>query len=686
MLNGTGIIMENSAPLPAHPEILAPAGDEECFLAALAAGADAIYLGLKIFSARMEAQNFTMEQLARLTDLAHEQSCRVHVAMNVLLKPEELDNAYKLTRTLATETSVDGLIIQDLGMTEIIRQAGFKGVVTFSTLANVSNPLALQEAQVMGANRVVIPRELSLDEMKVMGAACPENLALECFVHGALCYCVSGRCYWSTYMGGKSGLRGRCVQPCRRMYSKKIITGKNRKEAQKSQGGERYFSCQDLELGEIVRLLLEIPHLESWKIEGRKKGPHYVYHTVTAYKILRDYPDNAQKRKLALEILDLALGRPGVKGRFLAHRNLTPMAPDKQTASGKLAGHIQITQKGECVLKPHFQLLPKDYLRIGTQDERWHSLFPVNCKTPKGGTLTLKIPAHKTPRARTPVYLVDRREPELIKLIAEQKKKLENIPSVKIRPVNGSPELPEPCGPKYLPDMYVAPASSTGSNIQPCLGKNRLGGIWLYPRIGRFSPVRLAKMAFWLPPVLWPDNEEDFSGIINRLERDGAKNFVCNSPWQIRMFKDRNNLNLIAGPFCNASNSLALQCLKEAGFKSAFASPELSRKDLLLLPRNSPLPLAFVLGAFWPVGLSRFGLAGIETNEPFTSPMGETFWARNYGGTIWLYPAWTLNLCDKKPELVQAGFSFFAWMDERPPASLPMTNRPGLFNWENELK
>lgn len=675
--------MDSDARVVDHPEILAPAGDEDSFLAALAAGADAVYLGLKTFSARMEAQNFTLDQLARLADLAHTQNCRVHVAMNTLIKPEELESAFLLTRALAQDVNIDGLIVQDLGMTEIIKQAGFKGVVTFSTLANVSNPSALQEARALGADRAVLPRELSLDEMRVMGAQCPDSLELECFVHGALCYCVSGRCYWSTYMGGKSGLRGRCVQPCRRMYSKKPA---GRAPGPRAGSGERYFSCQDLELGEIVRILLEIPHLNSWKIEGRKKGPHYVFHTVTAYKILRDYPDDPQKRKLALEILDQALGRPGVKGRFLAHKKLAPMAPGKQTASGKLAGHVKITQKGECILKPHFQLLPKDYLRIGSQDENWHSLLPVSCKTPKGGTLALKIPAHKTPRAGTPVYLVDRKEPELLKLIAEQRARLNAIPKPNLAPAEGRVALPEACGAQRLPNLYVVPASSPGSGLSPCLGRNRLDGVWLNARMDRISPVRLAKTAFWLPPVLWPDNEEAMAQAARKLERDGAKIFVCNSPWQIRLFENPEKLNLIAGPFCNLANSLAILTLKKAGFKSAFASPELSRQDLLLLPRHSPLPLGMVLGAFWPVGLSRFGLSGVEVNEPFTSPMGETFWARNYGGVIWLYPSWTMNLCEKKPELEKAGYSFFAWLDERPPAGLPKASRPGLFNWQNELK
>ena len=122
---------------------------------------------------------------------------------------------------------------------------------------------------------MVLPRELSIDEIRQMDEEAPEDMDFEMFVHGALCWCVSGRCYWSSYLGGKSGLRGRCVQPCRRIYKQKGREG-------------RFFSCQDLSIDVLVKTLAEIPHIRSLKIEGRKKGPHYVYHVVTAYRMLLD--------------------------------------------------------------------------------------------------------------------------------------------------------------------------------------------------------------------------------------------------------------------------------------------------------------------------------------------------------------------------------------------------------------
>ena len=202
-----------------RPSILAPAGNKASFLAALAAGADEIYCGLKQFSARMEAKNFSIEELIPLTMLAHQKKVKVYVALNALLRPDDLDMAGDILQQLERHVKPDGIIVQDLGFVQLARQTGFSGELHFSTLSNVSFPAALQKIHKnLRLNRVVLPRELNIDEIKAMAASCPKGLELEVFVHGALCYGVSGRCYWSSYLGGKSGLRGRCVQPCRRIY------------------------------------------------------------------------------------------------------------------------------------------------------------------------------------------------------------------------------------------------------------------------------------------------------------------------------------------------------------------------------------------------------------------------------------------------------------------------------------
>ena len=239
------------------PEILAPAGDTQSFLAAMAAGADAVYLGLKHFSARMQADNFGSAELSRMVELANENGRRIYVAFNTLVKPDDVPAAGRLIARLARDVKPHGLIIQDPGVLALARQAGYEGGLFLSTLANLTHPASLLAAKELGADRVILPRELSIDEVKQISAACPEGLDLEMFIHGALCWCVSGRCYWSSYMGGKSGLRGRCVQPCRRVYKQRNHSG-------------RFFSCLDLSLDVLAKTITDIPHLSCWKIEGRK--------------------------------------------------------------------------------------------------------------------------------------------------------------------------------------------------------------------------------------------------------------------------------------------------------------------------------------------------------------------------------------------------------------------------------
>lgn len=660
--------------MAAMPEILAPAGDTDCFLAALAAGANGIYVGLKNFSARMQARNFGTGELARLADLAHRHDCRVYVAMNNMLRQAELDSVWRQICRLTETVYPDGLIVQDLALPNLARQAGFKGIIALSTLANVCDSAGFRAIQELGASRIIVPRELSIDELLQLGESCPAGLELECFVQGALCYCVSGRCYWSSYMGGKSGLRGRCVQPCRRLYKRER---QQRRGGQKN--GERFFACQDLELLPVARKLLEIPNLVSWKIEGRKKGPHYVYHAVTAYRILRDEGEDAGKRKMAQEILQMALGRPGVRARFLPQKKYQPMAPYGQTSSGLFAGKISITQSGRCVLKPHLELLPRDYLRIGVEDEKWHSTFPVTRHAPRGVELPLALPKHKTPPAGTPVYLIDRREPELARLIASWKKELAEIPETSVQPVEGKPALPAGRSGNFNRNMRVtdAPRKFTGKE---------LACVWLSARTARISPTLYQKTFFWLAPAIWPEEEQATRILIGRLWRDGARQFVCNSPWQRGFFPEKlpKDASLVAGPFCNIANTLAIAALASLDFCAAFISPELTRDDALALPAISPLPLGVVIAGDWPVGMSRFGLSGLDSGDSFISPRQEIFWSLNRAGMTWIFPSWRLDLIAKQRDLENAGFSFFAILEEKRTEEAKPA-RTSVFNWDGQL-
>lgn len=666
---------------------MAPAGDRASFLAGVAAGADAIYLGLKHFSARMQAKNFGLGELAALTSYAHERGVRVFVAMNVLLKPDDSRAAGSLMERLAETVRPDALIVQDLGLMPLARQAGFTGELHISTLANATHPAALKVAQELGASRVVLPRELDLDEVKLMAGACPQGLGLEVFVHGALCHCVSGRCWWSSFLGGKSGLRGRCVQPCRRLYRQGGLKGKP----------ERLFSCQDLSLDVLTKPLLDVPQVTSWKIEGRKKGPHYVYYVVSAYRLLRDQPGDATARKTAVSLLEQALGRPGTHGVFLPQRKYPPVRPAQETASGLLIGQVKREPGGKAYLQPREDLLPGDLLRLGCEDDPWHQTIPLRRRVPKGGRLDLPAgppgkpgPGKGGPRRsmaappKAPVFLIDRREPELMQLLAGMEKDLAL-----------GPEPPEKQAARFAPKTYTAPQPGKRTDIHVFRalprgmargGKSAETGIWLERSAVLDVPRAVTpRIWWWLPPVIWPGEEERYVRVLGEARERGARIFVLNAPWQAGLFADKEDLRLIGGPFCNLANAHTAAQYASLGLESVFASPELSGEELLSLPRSCPVPAGIVMGGFWPFGLTRILAEEVRTEEPILSPRGEVAWVRKYAGNHWIFPGWELDISAHRRELEQAGYALFATFREPWPKFLENAPRTSVFNWDQGL-
>lgn len=647
------------------PEILAPAGDRACFLAAIAAGADAVYLGLKHFSARMSAQNFSMAELSQLRRLANEKNVKIYIAMNVMAKPNDLESAGRLVDKLKKHVKPDALIIQDLGVAAVARQAGYLGEIHLSTLANVTHPAALALVhEKLGISRVILPRELSIDEIKACAKACPPKLSLEVFVHGALCYGVSGRCYWSSFLGGKSSLRGRCVQPCRRIYLQ-------------DQNKSRLFSCQDLSLDVLAKTLLQAPKVAGWKIEGRKKGPHYVYHVTKAYKILRDNSGSEEKKE-ALKLLERSLGRPGTHYSFLPQRPFVPISSEKPTASGLAIGKTTPDKKG-FFLSCRENLMGGDVLRIGYEDEPWHQTILIRKRLAKGARLA-RSSSGPAPPASTSVFLIDRREPELMRLLKNLEKNLEKFARPQISGSRFSLSMPKP---------YKSRARTQTMHVNRRLSKGRMSGagLWLEPDVLKSTPQKAAaQIWWWLPPVIWPDEEQRIARTIARARSKGARRFVVNAPWQIALFARAGKPNTIwAGPFINASNALFLEQLKKLGFSGAIVSPELAKEDFLSLPGQSPLPLGVVTEGLWPLCISRTLAKGVRHEQPIQSPKKEIMWVRKYGQNHWVFPGWPIDLSSEKKTLARAGYAFFIHLHEPWPRLVPSHRRTTNVNWNLKL-
>lgn len=240
-------------------EVLAPAGAFESVQAAVRSGADAVYIGAKDFSARASAENFGADQMDAAARYCHQRNVKIYLAINTLIRDDEFDLALKIVKT-ACKSGVDAVIVQDLGLAEMIKQCAPAMPLHASTQMSVHTPGGASLLYSLGFKRVVIARELSKNEIGEIVRSCP--IEVEVFVHGALCMCVSGQCEFSAALGGRSGNRGRCAQPCRLPF--------------KVEGGNgAALSLKDLSLLEHLRDLEEMG-VASAKIEGRMKRPEYV--------------------------------------------------------------------------------------------------------------------------------------------------------------------------------------------------------------------------------------------------------------------------------------------------------------------------------------------------------------------------------------------------------------------------
>lgn len=652
-----------------RPEILAPAGNIASFFAAVAAGADAVYCGLKNFSARMEADNFSIEELARMKQFAADHDVRLYIAINTLLKPDDLPKAANLVDKLKRHVKPDALIVSDPGMIQIAEQTGFKGEIHISTLANASHPSGIKWLkETFNISRVVMPRELNIDEIRQMADASPDDCELEAFIHGALCYAVSGRCYWSSYLGGKSGLRGRCVQPCRRIY-----TGKGEPK--------RHFSCQDFSLDVLVKVLKEIPKVTTWKIEGRKKGPHYVYYTVKAYQMLRDQGNDPQIKRAATGLLEQALGRPSTHYGFLPQRPQNPVDTSQQTGSGLFMGVLKGPRSNPW-FSPRQDLIKGDLLRVGYEDSLGHQIVKVYKPVPKKGRLHINVKGNRKPDKNSPVFLIDRREEELTRIIRNYETELELIPPVTVKASEFNFRLPS----KKKGRKKNPPASETILHRKPPQKVRPSDSLWLTSETIDKLPSRFIRPCFWwLPPVIWPDKEQEIADLIRRSMKKGAFRFVLNAPTQMAFFEKQKGLELWAGPFCNLSNAAAINLLAEKGFNGAIVSPELTGEDYLALPAGATIPLGIILSGNWPLAVSRTLSPEIKPGIPFTSPKGEPSWAAKYGSDYWIFPGWQSDISKHRGKLEKAGYSTFIHIRETIPKPIRMKKREGEWNWNLRL-
>lgn len=326
-------------------KIVAPAGNMERFYAAVKAGAQEIYMGLKGFGARRNAENFTLEEYKEALDYAHKRGVKIFLTLNTIMMEKEMEFLYPNLKVLY-EHGLDAVIVQDLGYFKYMKENFPDMEYHGSTQMTVGNHYEAEYLRKLGFTRVVLPREMTFEEIKKIREN--TSIELEIFVSGALCICYSGNCYMSSFIGSRSGNRGMCAQPCRKKY-------------ENSTGEKRYLlSPKDQLLGfDEIKKLKEIG-IESIKVEGRMKDPNYVFETVSYY---RDLIDGIKAQEKSSELFN----RGYSKGYFYGNDNYI-MNKDYSYNLGKNLGLLsgkELKLKSRVVLGDGIIYLSKDFEKLG---------------------------------------------------------------------------------------------------------------------------------------------------------------------------------------------------------------------------------------------------------------------------------------------------------------------------------
>ncbi|MCI8833314.1 MAG: U32 family peptidase [Clostridia bacterium] len=335
-------------------ELLCPVGNFDCLKAAVQNGADAVYLGASNFSARASATNFSFEELKQAIEYAHIRDVKVHLALNTLIKNNELDSALSLA-SYAYEIGVDAIIVQDLGLAKILIKSFPKLPIHASTQMTIHNLEGVVQAERLGFSRVILSRELSLEEINYISRN--SNIEIECFVHGALCISYSGQCLFSSMVGGRSANRGKCAQACRLPYE---LLEDNETVIDKGY----LLSPRDLCGLDNLGFLIEAG-ITSLKIEGRLKSPEYV---ATVTRIYRKYIDLYLKNgnftvdeKDRIDLLQV-FNRGGFSsGHFNDFPNKDLIFKDKSNNMGIYVGNVANFDSN----KGHIKLNLADSIEIG---------------------------------------------------------------------------------------------------------------------------------------------------------------------------------------------------------------------------------------------------------------------------------------------------------------------------------
>ena len=649
-------------------ELLAPAGNLDAVIAAVQNGADAVYMGFGDgFNARRSADNFTRESFAKAVRYCHIRGCKVYVTLNTLVGDREMEAAAALAQQ-ASDAGADAILVQDLGLARVLRDALPDIPLHASTQMSLHNLAGVEAAAEMGITRAVLARELSFEQIRFITKNA--SIETEVFVHGALCFCHSGQCYMSALIGRRSGNRGLCAQPCRLQYS---LGGRM---------DDHPLSLKDNCLVDQIRRLEEAG-VASLKIEGRMKRPEYTGIVTGVYaKAIREQrnPDKEE-----MELLEKTFSRQGFTQGYFIGDKLDMFGvrsePDKdadkifatarkQYAEGEMrrvpVHFYTVLEKGEHIKAIAFDddghkaiatgPVPERAKRQGlTEQYLTEQMFktggtPYNC---------IENKAKAEPGLYLPASEINELRRKLIaQLSAEREKAPErrtlripappvNVPAIsdpaRIYQVRTAEQLtPELAALK--PDYIYFPAMELAENFDP-----------LRPFIDNGArPVAV------MPRVITDDQSREVYAALEKLFDYGVNEALTGNLGHV--FIARQAGMKVRGDFgLNAFNSYTLRVLQDAGFISATASFELRLAQIKAMAK--PVDTELIIYGRLPLMVSdqciirqSAGRCNCQTPGQLSDRMGSVFpVVKEFGCRNVIYNAHKLYLADKRDDLYALG-------------------------------
>lgn len=657
-------------------ELLAPAGNVEALDAAIGEGADAVYLGLKSFNARSRSTNFAWNQFEAAVQSVHRQGKKIFVAVNTVSEERETERLYRFLAYLE-KIGPDAIIVQDFGVIRMVQEFFPKLIVHSSTQMNVSSAKAVNLLSKQGVSRVVLARELGLEEIRYIRQN--TSAELEVFVHGALCVSESGLCLFSSYLGGKSANRGMCTQACRRFYTA---------EGSDTVDQGYFFSPGDLQLVEKIPDLV-MAGVDSFKIEGRMKSAEYVGSVTAAYRYVLDHWQEdkkgaistaqrilstdfarskttfwydfkaAEEERVAENVLNPnQAGGTGIYLGILDRIRTVRLQSQDAGSTGADGSIIMATLKGGS-----YDPDSGDSIRLHRKDDTGRSSHKVKIVEREGSQQWIDIPEGFT--TGDSVYLLQ------TKSMSKRYKHVlpDNLSPFRRQP--GNQELPildlTPVARgelSYFPEgLYVQ--VSTVRDLFAIQGESPVRVILELNSETRRDllekkvvlPFSKKQVFISLDPFCAASQEEDLQLTLDTLVEMGYKGWIVNNLAHISMLKGK-GANLVAGPYLYTFNRWAASWLENQNI-GAFVSPlENSRKNLeATFESHLRSRVLITIFAYPALFRMRFKLPDSYDFTFFSDKEGMTFKALSTPDGSFVMPENPFSIVDKVQLLKSAGFN-----------------------------